>query len=215
MNVNPISTNVNFDGKVIINGKISKAQNKLLSQNKGLLESMIKKMPFDLIIKQSRSKKTLLVSTNVDDAQIFTVKNRKQTFAQTADLAISDGKQKSKTYKRIEKIKQMFEYRKQSFLNVLIGNFKEAKKNRQELAKLAIENFEDFKTLPKINFTNTPKSIIKTAIFNGFKYRLYSAFTSKTPEEKALKKMSKEYLKELKANKKQIKTINIPFPYAY
>ena len=212
MNVNPVSTNINFNGKVIVKGNIGKTYMCRLVNCKDSLDTMIKDLPFDLVIVPSKSKKRVLVSASVKDEESYVVSKRAVNFKEAANLALADGKQKSELYQRMAKTNEMFEYSRQSFLNVMTGNFKEARRNRQELAKLAIEDFEAYKSIPKINFTNAPISIMRLAFINGLKYRVYNAFTSKTNEEKTFTKMCKEYMKELKAGKKQIKTVNIPFP---
>ena len=50
------------------------------------------------------------------------------------------------------------------------------------------------------------------AFLNGMKYRVYRAFSSKIPEEKQFLNMKKDYLKQLKSEKKELKNITITIP---
>ncbi len=199
MQVQPISTNLNFDGKVIVKNKISVNQNYLFNLHRNKLEEMIKDMPFDLLIEQSKSKKTVSVSTNVENASAYMVRKNKQYFEEVAGYAIEDGKKKSKAYQDMIKADNMLNLCKGSFVNVILGNFKLAREQEKELAKIAIKDFDVYKKIPPIKFTNAPWSLIMLAFLNGMKYRVYKAFSSKIPEEKQFLDMKKEYIKQLKA----------------
>ena len=156
MQVQPILTNLNFDGKVIVKNKISLNQNHLFNLHKKNLESMIKDMPFDLLIEQSKSKKTISVSTNVEEASVYIVRKNKQYFEEVAGYAIEDGKKKSKIYQDMVKANNMLNLCKDSFVNVIFGNFKLAREQEKELAKVAIKDFDIYKKIPPIKFTNAP-----------------------------------------------------------
>ena len=215
MKINTANANPSFSGKVILNNKISTAQNYLLNRYKNNLDNMIKDMPFDLLVKQSKSKKTISLTTNVDGALSYQVKKNEQDFIKAAGYAIEDGKQKSKEYKTLVKVNYIFDNKKRLFIDILSGNFKEARKLEKTIAKDMVENFEIMKTMPKINFLNVPPAMFKTVIVNSLKYKFYKMFSTETPEEKLLKKMQKKYLKEIKKENKQIKTVNIELPKLY
>ena len=101
---------------------------------------------------------------------------------------------------------KMFELKKQSSMSILEGKYKDARAAQKELAKLGVEDFDTFVKVPGIKFANLPLiegfPIIKK--FIGF--NLFKMFSKKTPEEKQLAKMFKEFL----ANKKASSNINKP-----
>ena len=215
MKVLPLSTNLNFDGKVIVNSKISSNQNYLFNIHKKNLENMIKDMPFDLFVEQSKSGKTISLSTNVENAGAYIVKKNKQNFEEAASFAISDAKSKSKLYQDMVKAQKLLDVGKDAFVNMILGNFKQARELEKEHAKLAIKDFDVYKQIPRLVLTGAPREITNLARKNGLKYRIYKLFTSKTPEEKQFLKMRKEYLKQLKAENKQIKTVTLQIPHFY
>ena len=98
---------------------------------------------------------------------------------------------------------------------MVLGNFKEARQLEKEHAKLALADFELYKQIPHLVLAGVPKEIIKQVQKNGFKYMLYKLFSTKSPEEKQFLKMRKEYLKQLKSENKQIKTVTITLPQFY
>ena len=208
MKVNPITTNQNFEGKVILKNKISTQQNHLFNLHKSNLEKMIADMPFDLFVEQSKSKKTITLSTNVENAYSYIVKKNKQDFEEAASYAISDAKKKSKAYQIQEKGREIFEVIKLYLLKIFEGNFKEARQYQKQLAKMAINDFEIYKGVSNFKLTDFPNDVNKILLKNSLKYKIYDLFSMKTKEEKQLRKMNKEYYKELKAknieNKPQI-----------
>ena len=212
MKTYPISSNTAFSGNVILKNRLSVNQNYLFNLHKQNLEKMIKDMPFDLFAEQSKSRKTIQISINVEGANVYFVRKNEQDFEKAAGLAIEDAKKKSELYQTMVKVNELLGFRQNVFANVITGNFKEARKSEKQLAKYAIKNFEYYKKMPKINFTNVPLEIQKTAIFNSIKYRFYKIFQIKTPEEKTFLKMLKEYRRELKRENKQVQTVNIQFP---
>jgi len=215
MQVQPITTNLNFDGKVIVKNKISVSQNYLFNLHKKNLDYMIKDLPFDLFVEQSKSKKTISLTTNVENTSSYIVRKNKQNYEEAAGLAIEDGKKKSKIYQDIIKADKMLNLCKGSFVDVIFGNFKLAREQEKELAIAAIKDFDVYKKIPPIRFTNAPLSLIMLAFLNGMKYRIYRAFSSKIPEEKQFLKMKKEYLKELKAKNIKPKTVTLELPRFY
>ena len=215
MQVQPISTNPNFDGKVIVKNKISTAQNYLFNLHKSKLEDMIKDMPFDLLVEQSKSKKTISVSTNVENAYAYIVRKNKQYFEEAAQYAIDDGKKKSKIYQDMVKAQNMLDAGTNAFKSIIFGNFKLAREFEKEQAKLAVKDFDVFKQIPRISLTNLPKEVITKTLINSYKYRIYKAFSKKTPEEKEFLKLKKEFIKELKAEHKEIKTVTLELPKFY
>ena len=87
--------------------------------------------------------------------------------------------------------KKMYEYKFNHASNVLLGNVKEARKNYQEFAKLAVNDFETALQVPSPIKGTFP--LFSKLGFNTLKYLFYNLFAKKTPEEKRLKKMFEEY----------------------
>ena len=211
MKTEPISTNNNFKGKVIVKNKISTAQNYLFNRHKPTLEGMIKDLPFDMFVEQSKSKKTITLSTNVEGANAYIVRKNEQNFAEAAGYTIEDAKKKSEIYQKMVRINEVLQNSHQAFLNVVFGNFKAARDYEKKNAGLVIKDYDAIKTLPKINFVNVPMEVQKMVVKNILKYRFYKLFSSKTPEEKQVAKMKKEFLNELKSKNKEMKVVNIDF----
>ena len=211
MKTEPISTNNNFKGKVIVKNKISTAQNYLFNRHKPTLEGMIKDLPFDLFVEQSKSKKTITLSTNVEGANAYIVRKNEQNFVEAAGYTIEDAKKKSEIYQKMVRINEVLQNSHQTFLNVVFGNFKAARDYEKKNAGLVIKDYDAIKTLPKINFVNVPMDVQKMVVKNILKYRFYKLFSSKTPEEKQVAKMKKEFLNELKSKNKEMKVVNVDF----
>lgn len=215
MAIKSISNDPSFAGKVIVKNKISSTQNYLFNLHRPALEEKIKDMPFDLFVEQSKSKKTIAISTSVKDSYSYFVRKNKQNFEEIADFAVSDAKKKSEIYQKTLKVNQMFDCQKSTMMNVLTGNFKEARESEKQLAKLAVNDFETYKLLPHVRFTNLPFEMGKQALKQSLKYRIYRAFSPKTPEEKQFQQMKKDYLKELKSKNEKPKVVDIKFPGYY
>jgi len=216
MNVPTIPTNLNFEGKIIVKSKLNKTQKNTLKRHKNALDNIIKDMPFDLVIKQSKSKKSLLINADVPDAKAYVIRKRNQKVVKAADLAVYDGKQKLElNNKNINNAIQMLECNKQIFLGIISGNFKEARDNERKLARLAIDDFEAYKSVPSVNITDFPRSLYDRKRINDIKYMIYKIFTLKTPEEKLFAKKQKEYAKELQATHKKPNIIYIPYTGEY
>lgn len=199
MKIQPISNNQNFNGKVIVKNKISTQQNYLFNLHKPALDKMIEKMPFDLFVEQSKSRKTITLSTNVEKANSYVVRKNKQDFEQAASYAISDAKEKSEAYKMQVKGEKILDVIKLRLQCVFEGKFKEAMKHQKELAKMAVQDFKIYKGVTNFVLTDFPPEVNKILFKNTFKYKFYDLFTSKSKEEKQLRKMNKEYYKDLKA----------------
>lgn len=214
MNINPTNQQ-NFDGKVIIKNKISRAHRSLVDRNRQKLDVQIKDMPFDVVVKESKTKQSLTLSTNVDGADTFVVSRRKHDIVETAGRAISDGMNKSEVYKKMVRATEILNYKKYQMLNVISGNFKEARETHKEIAKLAVKDFDTYKQVTNVRITNVPPDAGKILLVNSLKYRIYYAFSKKTPEEKLMVKMNKEYIKKMKAQKIKIKPVEIPFQTPY
>lgn len=212
MKVNTVSNKQSFEGKVIIDGKINRLYRPLIDRNKPDIENRIKDLPFDIVVKESKSKKSLTLTADVEGADTFVLKQRKPNVIETAGMAIEDGKQKSPAYKKLVKANEILNYTKLGMLNILSGNFKEAREAHKQLAKIAVEDFETYKQATNFKITNLPPEAGKPLLINSLKYRLYYAFSPKTPEEKQLDKMNKEYMKKLKENKIERKPQIIKFP---
>ena len=86
-----------------------------------------------------------------------------------------------------QKMKKLkFEYS----IDVITGNYKNAKKTYREFAKLAVDNYETAKVIGPAIQGNIP--LFSKYGINALKYIIYNFFTKKTSEEKLLKKLSKE-----------------------
>lgn len=215
MKVNSVGNQQNFEGKVVLKNKISVQQNSLFNKHKSNLDKMIEEMPFDLFVEQSKSKKTISLSTNVEGTASYFVRKNEQNFEEMAGYAIAEGKQKSPIYKKMVKVNEMFNYQKMTMLNIVSGNFKEARESEKQLAKLAVQDFDTFKEIPHIKFTDVPFDMGKQIIKQGVKYRLYRAFSPKTNDEKQFLKMKKDYYNELKAKNEKPKVSEIKLPKYY
>ena len=215
MKIKQIEISPNFDGKIVVKNAISSNQKHLFDLHKNNLDMMIKDMPFDLFVEQSKSKKTISLSASVDGASAYIVRKNKQDFETAASLAIEEGKKKSKLYQDTIKAQKILDVGREAYINMVLGNFKEARQLEKEHAKLALADFELYKQIPHLVLAGVPKEIIKQVQKNGFKYMLYKLFSTKSPEEKQFLKMRKEYLKQLKSENKQIKTVTITLPQFY
>lgn len=211
MDVSAVSNKQSFEGNIILKNKISVSQNHLFNLHRAAIEQKIKDLPFDIFVEQSKSKKTISLYANVEDANKYIVRKNKQDFEQIADYVIADGKKKSPLYQKMLRINEMFDYSKSVLLNIFTGKYNQARFAEKELANLGVKNFEDYKDIPKINIKNLPWPVFKQFAINSIKYRVYRAFSPKTSEEKTFAKMRKEYLKGLKAENKEIKTVELDF----
>ena len=206
MSVNSISYQPNFNGKIVLKNKLSSNQNYLFNLHKSALEQKIKDMPFDLFVN---------LSTNVKNTETFFVRKNKQNFEEIADLVILDAKKKYEAYQKLQKVNEMFNYEKYVMMNVVTGNFKAARNAEKQLAKIGTEDFDTYKSIPKMKISGVPFQVGMLVFKNSLKYRLYKLFSKKTPEEKTFLAMKKAYLKELKEQKQEIKTVEIDFPRIY
>ena len=114
-----------------------------------------------------------------------------------------------KDFATAERAIKMFNLRKESTLHIMSGEFKAARQTQKEFAKLAVQDFETFKTVPTISFTNVPIKEWLGMAFQGLKFKIFSAFTKKTPEEKQLAKKYNEYIKELTAGNSNKHSVNV------
>lgn len=210
MNITPVTNNT-FEGKLILKNKISTQQNYLFNLHRPNVEKMIQGMPFDLFVEQSKSKKTISLTTNVQGANSYFVRKNKQNFEEIANLAIQDGMKKSEEYKKLVKSKEILWYIQLEMQNVAVGKFKEAREAHKQIAKLGIEDFDLYRAMINFKIINLPPELNKILLKNSIKYKIYNAFSSKTQEEKELYKMSKQYVKEMKEQKKEIKPVILDF----
>lgn len=90
MQVSSVSNSQNFNGRVIVLDKISANQKYLLNLHKKALECMIADKPYDLFVKQSKSRKTITLSADKDCKSGFMVYKGKQNFEEVAELVILD-----------------------------------------------------------------------------------------------------------------------------
>ena len=215
MKINNISGNQNFEGNLVVKNNISAQQRHFFEQHKPELEKMIKDMPFDLFVEQSKSKKTINLSTNVKDAAVFTVRKNDKNFPEAAAYAISDGMKKSEAYKKLQKANEILEYVKYRMSCVIFGKFKEAREASKIIAKLGVEDFEIYKSMTNFKITNLPSEANYALLKNSIIYKIYGAFTRKTSEEKQLIKMNKQYMKEMKAQGKKLEPTVMDFRQLY
>lgn len=87
-------------------------------------------------------------------------------------------------------IKQLSSLRKDQFYSVAMGDYKGFKKATIEFAKIAVKNFDESLQI------KSPQ--LKVPLFSSVglkmaKVWLLNKFRIKTPEEKTLKKLAKEY----------------------
>ena len=109
---------------------------------------------------------------------------------------------------------KMFELRKQISIFCLDGKFREARKLQKELAHEAINDFETYKQLPLLQI-RANKITVKESLsllFLSLKNKLFYKFSKKTPEEKQLNKMCKEYFGSLTQEEIKAKTIDYTIP---
>ena len=102
------------------------------------------------------------------------------------------------TYKDLDsalRAKQLFELRQKTMLSIMDGKFREARNAQKEFAKIAVQDFETVKTLPRINFTNVPLKLWLSLAFKSLRFKIFRAFTKDTPEEKLLANEFKNYIK--------------------
>jgi hypothetical protein len=215
MDVKKVSVNRSFEGNVIVKNKISTAQNYLFSRHKPVLEQMIKDLPFDLFVEQSKSRKTISLRANVEKANSYIVRKNEQNFVEAANMAISDGMQKSELYQMQLKVSKVFEQQRLLMVYVNIGKFKEAREAEKEFAKVAVENFNAYKLIPLLKFRNVPRDIAEMSRKNCRKYFFYRLFSPKTKDERTFAKMKKEFEKQLKAEGNERKVQIIDFPPMY
>ncbi|MBR6301833.1 hypothetical protein IKR55_03755 [bacterium] len=75
--------------------------------------------------------------------------------------------------------------------NQALGNYKEFKAAVKEYSKLAVQDFDTIMQLPSSSVSNVP--LFSKMGMRMFKIWVLEKFRIKTPEERLLKKMSKEY----------------------
>ena len=211
MKISTISNSQNFEGKLVVKNAISSQQRHLFNLHKENLEKQIKDMPFDLFVEQSKSKKTITLSTNVEGANAYIVRKNEQNFEKVASFAISDGMKKSEAYQKMVKANEILNYAKLQMYYVISGEFKKAREAGKELAQLAVKDFDIYKSMTNFEITNLPPEAGKILFLNSIKYKIYRAFLPKTAEEKQLYKMNKNYLKELKSKNIKPKPVKFDF----
>ncbi len=107
---------------------------------------------------------------------------------------------------------KIFELRKQVGISVMEGKCRAARATQKELAKIGVEDFDTFKTVPGVRVNNLPLSQFFPMFLKGLKFKIYRAFTKKIPEEKQLAKMYKEYAEKLTPEEKAKLMVNVDFP---
>ena len=211
MEVNSVDAGQNFQGNVILKSAIRAQQRYSFNQHKPALDQMIKNMPFDLLVEQSKSGKTISMTTNVKGGYSYVMRKGENLYEGIARLAISDGAKKSEAYKKLLKAEEILNYIKLGMYNVVVGNFKAAREAHKKVAELGIKDFEIYTSMINFKITDLPKESIKLLLINSIKYKIYNLFSRKTPEEKQLASMYRAYLKEMKAQNKKIEPTLISF----
>ncbi len=110
---------------------------------------------------------------------------------------------------------KMFELKKQSMISIVEGRFKDARTAQKECAKIAVEDFDAFTKLPKVNIHNMPLSAGLSILWQSLKFRVYNAFCRKTTEEKELAIKTKEYIKNTTPEEQKQRTIDVTIPSIY
>lgn len=82
---------------------------------------------------------------------------------------------------------RLAQLKSEKMLSVLTGDYKGYKQAAKDYAKLALENFDELKTLPSPQKITVP--LFSKAGLRMAKVWFLEKFRVKTPEEKALKKM--------------------------
>lgn len=90
MRVQSVENQQNFNGRVIVLGTISANQKALFNLHKESLEHMISSKPYDIFVKQSKSKKTITLSTDKDCKTGYIVRKNRQDFEKVAKFAIDN-----------------------------------------------------------------------------------------------------------------------------
>ena len=126
-------------------------------------------------------------------------------------MKITDFKLTFKDIDTAMRATNMFELRKKISIAVFDGKFKEARRFQKELANVAVSDFETYKALPLLHFTaqGFPVKSFFELMFNSFKFNVFYKLSRKTPEEKQLSKLSKEYYGNLSKEDRLKKTIDI------
>ena len=99
MLVSKVDNNQNFNGKLVVKGAISTTQNYLFGLHRKNLERMIADKPYDLFVRQSKSKKTIAISTDKNFKSWHFVHKNKQNFEEVAQYEL-DAKDKQLDEKR-------------------------------------------------------------------------------------------------------------------
>lgn len=89
MLVSKIDNNQNFNGKLVVKGAISTTQNYLFGLHRKNLERMIADKPYDLFVRQSKSKRSIAISTDKNFKSWYFVRKNEQDFERKAEYAIN------------------------------------------------------------------------------------------------------------------------------
>ena len=107
---------------------------------------------------------------------------------------------------------KMFNLRQKSTVAIIEGKFREARNIQKEFAKLAVDDFETFKTLPSVRFKNVPFKPSVSIFFKSLQFKLFRMFTKKSPEEKLFRQKYNEYIKEIDKNNQVRERVDITLP---
>lgn len=132
-------------------------------------------------------------------------------------MKITEFKRSYTTIDAVTRAAKIFELRKQMDLSVLDGKLREARNCQKEIAKVALEDFETYKTVPFMHYI-LPRMGLKEILklmFNSFEFKIYSKFVKRTPEEKQFTKLSRDYYKTLTPEDIKKNTIDYEIPSLY
>jgi len=103
----------------------------------------------------------------------------------------------------------MLNLRQNLLESVVSGNFRLARSQQKEFAKIAVEDFDTYIKLPKVVYDNIPLVPLMSMFLKTLKFRIFYAFSKKTPDEKELKRKAKEYIKTISSSEMKARTVRI------
>ncbi len=103
----------------------------------------------------------------------------------------------------------MLNLRQNLLKSVVSGNFRLARSQQKEFAKIAVEDFDTYIKLPKVVYDNIPLVPLMSMFLKTLKFRIFYAFSKKTPDEKELKRKAKEYIKTISSSEMKARTVRI------
>ena len=114
-----------------------------------------------------------------------------------------------KTAEEAIRATKMIKLQQNSTISIANGKFRAARASQKEFAKIATEDFDTYKTLPIITVRNFGFKEWLGLAFKRLAFKIFKAFTKKTPEEKQLKNMAQQYYKEVSSEELKKRTVNV------